>query len=189
MLTPIVINDAGFANKAKVILSPNFDSRPSKSNVNLIVIHNISLPPRIYEGNNIIDLFTNKLNPDDHEYFKSISNLKVSSHFLIRRDGSLFQFVSCLDRAWHAGESSWNQINNCNDFSIGIELEGTDDLPFEAVQYDRLAALTQCLRARYPLTAATGHSDIAPGRKTDPGPFFDWSRFKALAQWPMAPRD
>ena len=114
MLSPIVINDAGFANKAKIILSPNFDSRPSKSNIDLIVIHNISLPPRIYKGNSIIDLFTNKLNPENHEYFKSISDLKVSSHFLIRRDGSLFQFVSCLDRAWHAGESCWIQIGRAH---------------------------------------------------------------------------
>jgi len=178
MLTPIVINDAGFANKAKVILSPNFDSRPSKSNVNLIVIHNISLPPRIYEGNNIIDLFTNKLNPDNHEYFKSISNLKVSSHFLIRRDGSLFQFVSCLDRAWHAGESSWNQINNCNDFSIGIELEGSDYDAFETKQYISLKELIQSLINEYPIKDIVGHSDIAPSRKTDPGPYFEWDKIK-----------
>jgi AmpD protein len=178
MLDPIIINDAGFANKAKIILSPNFDSRPNKFNVNLIVIHNISLPPRIYGGNNIIDLFTNKLNPDDHEYFRSIASLKVSSHFLIRRDGSLFQFVSCLDRAWHAGESSWNQINNCNDFSIGIELEGSDYDAFEAEQYACLNELIQSLIKEYPIKDIAGHSDIAPSRKTDPGPYFEWSKIK-----------
>jgi len=180
MLTPIVINDAGFANKAKVVLSPNFDDRPSTSNVNLIVIHNISLPPRNYEGNNIIELFTNKLNPDDHEYFKSISNLKVSSHFLIRRDGSLFQFVSCLNRAWHAGESSWNEIKNCNDFSIGIELEGSDYDAFESKQYIGLQELIQSLINKYPIKDIVGHSDIAPSRKTDPGPYFEWDKIKKL---------
>mgnify|MGYP003329420080 FL=1 len=176
MLSPIVINDAGFANKAKIILSPNFDSRPSKSNIDLIVIHNISLPPRIYKGNSIIDLFTNKLNPENHEYFKSISDLKVSSHFLIRRDGSLFQFVSCLDRAWHAGESCWNQINNCNDFSIGIELEGSDYDTFETKQYSCLKELIQSLINVYPIKDIVGHSDIAPSRKTDPGPYFEWDK-------------
>lgn len=178
MLTPIVINDAGFANKAKVVLSPNFDDRPSTSNVNLIVIHNISLPPRNYEGNNIIELFMNKLNPDDHDYFKSISNLKVSSHFLIRRDGSLFQFVSCLNRAWHAGESSWNEIKNCNDFSIGIELEGSDYDAFESKQYIGLQELIQSLINKYPIKDIVGHSDIAPSRKTDPGPYFEWDKIK-----------
>ena len=181
MLSSLLINDAGFANRAKVILSPNFDNRPSKSNVNLIVIHNISLPPRTYGGNSIIDLFTNKLNPDDHEYFKSISNLKVSSHFLIRRDGSLIQFVSCLDRAWHAGESTWNQFNHCNDFSIGIELEGTDHTPFTEAQYLALLETVDVISAQYSditRNRIVGHSDIAPGRKTDPGSEFDWGRVK-----------
>ena len=180
MLSSILINDAGFANRAKVILSPNFDNRPSKSNVNLIVIHNISLPPRIYGGNNIIDLFTNKLNPDNHEYFKSISNLKVSSHFLIRRNGSLIQFVSCLDRAWHAGESSWNKENNCNDFSIGIELEGSDNDAFESEQYRCLQELIQSIVYHYPIKGIAGHSDIAPSRKTDPGPYFEWDKIKSI---------
>ena len=182
MLSSILINDAGFANRAKVILSPNFDNRPSKSNVNLIVIHNISLPPRIYGGNNIIDLFTNKLNPDDHEYFKSISDLKVSSHFLIRREGSLIQFVSCLDRAWHAGESTWNQVNNCNDFSIGIELEGSDYDIFESEQYRCLEKLIQSILKKYPIEAIAGHSDIAPSRKTDPGPYFDWEKIESCTE-------
>ncbi len=178
MLPTILINDSGFANKAKIILSPNFDNRPDKSKINLIVIHNISLPPGIYEGNSIIDLFTNKLKPDDHEYFKSIANLKVSSHFLIRRDGSLFQFVSCLDRAWHAGESSWNKINNCNDFSVGIEIEGSDFDAFEGKQYARLNELIQSLMDEYPIKDIVGHSDIAPTRKTDPGPYFEWDQIK-----------
>ena len=116
----------------------------------------------------------------------NVDGLKVSAHFVINRLGHITQFVSCDDRAWHAGASSFEGREQCNDFSIGIELEGTDDVPFEAVQYERLAALTDCLRGRYPLTAATGHSDIAPGRKTDPGPCFDWSHFSALAQWPAA---
>lgn len=178
MLNSILINASGFADKAKIILSPNFDKRPDKSNINLIVIHNISLPPGIYEGNNIIDLFTNKLRHDGHEYFKTIINLKVSAHFLIRRDGSLFQFVSCLDRAWHAGESSWNQINNCNDFSVGIELEGSDYDPFEAKQYACLNELIQSLINEYPIKDIKGHSDIAPSRKTDPGPYFEWDKIK-----------
>ena len=182
MLSSLLINDAGFAKQAEVILSPNFDNRPNKSNINLIVIHNISLPPRTYGGNSIIDLFTNKLNPDDHEYFKSISNLKVSSHFLIRRDGSLIQFVSCLDRAWHAGESTWNQFNHCNDFSIGIELEGSDYDIFEPEQYKCLEKLIQSILKKYPIECIVGHSDIAPSRKTDPGPYFDWTRIESYAE-------
>lgn len=182
MFSSLLINDSGFADQAKVILSPNFDNRPIKSNINLIVIHNISLPPRIYGGNSIIDLFTNKLNPDDHEFFKSISNLKVSSHFLIRRDGSLIQFVSCLDRAWHAGESSWNQVNNCNDFSIGIELEGSDYDIFEPKQYKCLEKLIQSILKKYPIECILGHSDIAASRKTDPGPYFDWIKIESYAE-------
>ncbi len=169
--------------------SPNFNERPSDTNISLLVIHNITLPPGQFGTPYITDLFLNQLDLSADPWFVNVEGLKVSAHFVIDRLGFITQFVSCDDRAWHAGASSFEGRGQCNDFSIGIELEGTDDLPFEAVQYDRLAALTQCLRARYPLTAATGHSDIAPGRKTDPGPFFDWSRFKALAQWPMAPRD
>ena len=179
MFNSILIDSSGFANKAQVILSPNFDNRPNKSNISLIVIHNISLPPGIYGGDNIIDLFTNKLNPDKHAYFESISNLKVSSHFLIRRNGSLIQFVSCLDRAWHAGESSWNKENNCNDFSIGIELEGSDNDAFESEQYRCLQELIQSIVYHYPIKGIAGHSDIAPSRKTDPGPYFEWDKIKS----------
>ena len=182
MLSSLLINDAGFAKQAEVILSPNFDNRPNKSNINLIVIHNISLPPGIYGGNNIIDLFTNKLNPDGHEYFKSISGLKVSSHFLIRRDGVLIQFVSCLDRAWHAGESTWNQVNNCNDLLIGIELEGSDYDSFESKQYKCLEKLIQSIVKQYPIESIVGHSDISPSRKTDPGPYFDWKKIELYTE-------
>lgn len=178
-LSSISINESGFADKAKIVLSPNFDQRSSKSIISLIVIHNISLPPGIYLGDNIIDLFTNKLNPSSHEYFQSVANLKVSAHFLIRRDGSLFQFVSCLDRAWHAGESIWNQLSNCNDFSIGIELEGSDYDAFEASQYLCLNILIQCLIYNYPIQNIVGHSDVAPSRKTDPGPYFMWDKIQS----------
>jgi AmpD protein len=169
--------------------SPNFNARPSDTVVSLLVIHNITLPPGQFGTPYIADLFLNQLDLSADPWFVNVEGLKVSAHFVIDRLGHITQFVSCDDRAWHAGASSFQGREQCNDFSIGIELEGTDDLPFEDVQYERLAVLTHCLRARYPLTAATGHSDIAPGRKTDPGPFFDWSRFNASAQWPMAPRD
>ena len=166
--------------------SPNFNERPSDTDVSLLVIHNITLPPGQFGTPYITDLFLNQLDTAADPWFVNVEGLKVSAHFVIDRLGHITQFVSCDERAWHAGASSFEGREQCNDFSIGIELEGTDDVPFEGVQYERLAALTQCLRARYPLTAATGHSDIAPGRKTDPGPFFDWSRFSTLAQWPQA---
>jgi AmpD protein len=168
--------------------SPNFNERPSDTAVSLLVVHNITLPPGQFGTPYITDLFLNQLDIAADPWFVNVEGLKVSAHFVIDRLGHITQFVSCDDRAWHAGASSFEGREQCNDFSIGIELEGTDDVPFEAVQYERLAALTQCLRARYPLTAATGHSDIAPGRKTDPGPCFDWSHFSALAQWPAARR-
>jgi AmpD protein len=164
--------------------SPNFNERPVGTAVSLLVIHNITLPPGQFGTPYIADLFLNQLDLSADPWFSNVEGLKVSAHFVIDRLGHTTQFVSCDKRAWHAGASSFVGREQCNDFSIGVELEGTDDLPFEDAQYERLAALTQCLRAHYPLTAATGHSDIAPGRKTDPGPFFDWSRFRALAQWP-----
>ena len=140
------------------------------------MIHNISLPPGQYGGDGVAELFTNRLNPEEHPYYRDIHQLRVSSHFFIRRDGELIQFVSCLKRAWHAGVSQWLGRERCNDFSIGIELEGDDYSPFEEAQYVALNQLLRALRAIYPITGVTGHSDIAPGRKTDPGPFFDWSR-------------
>lgn len=169
------IDDAGMASNAEYIASPNFDARP-ENEVTLIVIHNISLPPSQYGGNGIIELFTNCLNPDEHPYYADIYTRKVSSHFLIRRDGRLMQFVSCIDRAWHAGISNWNGRERCNDFSVGVELEGSDFEVFEAEQYKTLRALVGSITSAYPIQAIVGHSDIAPIRKTDPGPYFDWSQ-------------
>jgi AmpD protein len=166
--------------------SPNFNERPSGVAVSLLVVHNITLPPGQFGTPYIADLFLNQLDLSADPWFINVEDLKVSAHFVIDRLGHITQFVSCDDRAWHAGASSFEGREQCNDFSIGVELEGTDDVAFEDVQYERLAALTHCLRGRYPLTAATGHSDIAPGRKTDPGPYFNWSRFCVLAHWPLA---
>ena len=174
----IQINSKGICTEAKFIASPNVDARPSPEDISLIVIHNISLPPSQYGGNGVIELFTNQLNPDEHPYYAEIAHLKVSSHFFIRRDGELIQFASCNDRAWHAGESNWQGRERCNDFSIGIELEGSDFEAFEPLQYETLQTLIASIKARYPIQAITGHSDIAPGRKTDPGAYFDWTRIK-----------
>ena len=169
------INPAGICNEALFIASPNVDPRPDTGDIKLIVIHNISLPPNQYGGEGVIELFTNRLNPNEHPYYAEISHLKVSSHFFIRRDGQLVQFASCLDRAWHAGQSNWEGRERCNDFSIGIELEGSDFEAFEALQYEVLNSLINALKSTYPIQAITGHSDIAPNRKSDPGPHFDWS--------------
>lgn len=157
--------------------SPNYDARPPDTVIDLLVIHNISLPPGEFGGDWIDDLFHNRLDPTAHAYFAAIAAVRVSAHFLIRRDGCLIQYVSCTQRAWHAGVSSFMGRERCNDFSIGIELEGTDTTPFTRAQYHTLAACTRHIRARYPaitLERIVGHSDIAPGRKTDPGPMFDW---------------
>ena len=172
------INLHGICVEAIYIASPNIDARPLSTAVSLIVIHNISLPPNQYGGNGVIELFTNCLNPKEHPYYAEIAGLKVSSHFFIRRDGSLLQFASCNDRAWHAGVSNWLGREGCNDFSIGIELEGSDFEAFEPVQYETLKNLVSAIKECYPIEAITGHSDIAPGRKTDPGPYFDWSEVK-----------
>jgi AmpD protein len=174
------IDDSGRLDAARHVPSPNCDDRPAGAAVELLVIHNISLPPGEFGGAGIVDLFTNRLDPQAHPYYAAIAGLRVSAHFLIRRDGEVIQFVPCARRAWHAGVSSWCSRERCNDYSVGIELEGCDDRPFEAVQYERLVALTRALRARYPVAGIVGHSDIAPGRKTDPGPCFDWTRFRAL---------
>ena len=172
----IEIDPDGFANAAQLILSPNQDARPPATEVDMIVIHNISLPPHHYGGQGIMQLFTNQLDPQAHPYYAEIAQLKVSSHFLIRRTGELIQFVSCEQRAWHAGLSQWQGRERCNDFSIGIELEGSDIEAFEAEQYIILQMLIKALQKRYPIRHIVGHSDIAPGRKTDPGPFFDWQK-------------
>ncbi len=169
------INSQGIALGAHYIASPNHDARPDDSVISMVVIHNISLPPQQYGGNGVIELFTNRLDPDAHPYYQEIYQLKVSSHFFIRRDGSLIQFVPCSQRAWHAGASSWQGRERCNDFSVGIELEGSDDEAFEGAQYDTLNDLLTALKAQYEIQHIVGHSDIAPGRKTDPGPYFDWS--------------
>ena len=166
--------------QARQIPSPNHDARPAGTNITLVVVHAISLPPGQFGGDGIERLFTNRLDPGAHPYFATVATLKVSSHFLIRRDGALVQFVSCADRAWHAGVSAWNGRRRCNDFSVGIELEGTDENPYTAAQYAVLARLAKALRRRYPIADVVGHSDIAPGRKTDPGPAFDWARFRRL---------
>ncbi len=163
--------------------STNCDRRPPGSRVELLVIHNISLPPREFGGPWIEQLFQNRLDPAAHPYFAAIAHLRVSAHLLIRRDGTLLQFVPLYLRAWHAGVSSFQGRERCNDFSIGIELEGADDIPFPAVQYQTLVRVTRELQRRYRGIRPEhilGHSDIAPGRKTDPGPSFDWAEYRRL---------
>lgn len=174
------IGDDGVVAGVRYIASPNCDARPADAAIELIVIHNISLPPREFGGPGIIDLFLNRLAPQAHPYYAGIAQLRVSAHFLIRRDGELIQFVPCQQRAWHAGVSQWQGRSRCNDFSLGIELEGADDIAFEAAQYAQLRELLRALATRYPLRAVVGHADIAPGRKTDPGPAFVWPEIKNL---------
>jgi N-acetyl-anhydromuramoyl-L-alanine amidase len=174
------VDRAIFPGTIRFVPSPNFDERPAGCEINLLVIHNISLPPDEFGGDGVFDLFTNQLDPEAHSYYRSICGLRVSAHFLIRRDGETIQFVPCEKRAWHAGESCWQGRSRCNDYSIGIELEGSDSVPFADVQYNALAALTRALQKQYPITDIAGHSDIAPGRKTDPGPCFDWGRYRSL---------
>lgn len=171
------ISADGWCAQASRYDSPNFDARPEGALVELLVIHNISLPAGEFGGPHIADLFTNRVDFHAHPSFADLRGLEVSSHFLIRRDGRVLQFVGCGQRAWHAGASRFQGRDRCNDFSIGIELEGSDLVAFSTVQYEALAALTAALRARYPLTAVTGHEHIAPGRKTDPGPCFDWDLY------------
>jgi len=163
--------------------SPNSNERTKGSEVELLVIHGISLPPGEFGGRFIDDLFLNRLDPNAHPFFSEIAGLCVSSHILVRRDGQIIQYVPFHRRAWHAGVSEFNGRANCNDFSIGIELEGSDNVPYEPIQYRRLAALTRLLMSIYPAIThdrIKGHSDIAPGRKTDPGPEFDWDGFRYL---------
>ncbi|MEQ1773996.1 MAG: 1,6-anhydro-N-acetylmuramyl-L-alanine amidase AmpD, partial [Burkholderiales bacterium] len=163
------IADDGLLEGVRYIASPNCDSRPADAAIELIVVHNISLPPGEFGGPAIIDLFLNRLDPAAHAYYAETARLRVSAHFLIRRDGEIIQFVACAQRAWHAGVSHWQGRERCNDFSVGIELEGADEIPFEDAQYACLVSLIAALKARYPILAVAGHSDIAPGRKTDPG--------------------
>lgn len=165
---------------ARQLQSPNCDDRPAGSVVDLVVVHGISLPPGEFGGDGIIDLFMNRLDPSAHPYYATIAQLRVSAHFLVRRDGELIQFVPCAKRAWHAGESAWRGRSRCNDFSVGVELEGADDQPFADIQYAELAPLITALQRAYGALEIVGHSDIAPARKTDPGPCFDWQRLRRL---------
>ena len=174
-----MINKEGWLSEAEKHISPNFDERPINSEIKLIVIHNISLPPENFEPENVKKLFKNELDFESHEFFYTIKDLKVSSHFVIDRTGKIYQFVSVYDRAWHAGVSSFKNQENCNDFSLGIELIGSDNTPFEDNQYDALNKLIETLCSSFPKIKKeniVGHSEVAPGRKTDPGPFFDWSK-------------
>jgi N-acetyl-anhydromuramoyl-L-alanine amidase len=177
--TPRITPD-GLAEGVRYLASPNCDDRPARTAIELAVIHAISLPPGKFGGPHIEELFLNRLDPAEHPYFATVANLKVSAHFLVRRSGEVLQFVPCSKRAWHAGASSWRGRSHCNDFSIGIELEGCDELPFEDPQYEALGRLTNALQAEYPIVDLAGHSDVAPGRKTDPGPLFDWPRYFSL---------
>ena len=166
----------GLAEGIRYVASPNCDDRPPGAEISLLVLHSISLPPGEYGGDSIERLFTNCLDPEGLPYFREVCSLKVSAHFLVRRDGELLQFVPIHRRAWHAGASFWRGRERCNDFSIGVELEGTDEAPFEDRQYGELASLVRSLRIALPLRDIAAHSDIAPGRKTDPGTRFDWAR-------------
>ena len=167
------------------VISPNCDERPPGSGLDLIVVHGISLPPGVFGGTSIDDLFSNKLRACDHPYFEKIIDLRVSSHVLISRLGEATQYVPFEKRAWHTGESCYCDRTECNNFSVGIELEGTDDSAYESTQYEQLAELVRALRRAYPSLQdadIVGHSDIAPGRKTDPGDFFDWAILRGLLE-------
>jgi AmpD protein len=176
----LTLDAEGRAPLARYIESPNCDERPNDASITLCVVHGISLPPGEFGGSGIVDLFTNRLDASAHPFYASIANLRVSAHFVICRDGELLQFVPCEKRAWHAGVSSWQGRSGCNDFSVGIELEGTDRVPYAPAQYRMLARLLKALYRRYAFRHVVGHSDIAPGRKTDPGPAFDWLRLAQL---------
>lgn len=174
----IEIDALGWAAGVKRIESPNHDERPADEAVTLAVVHAISLPPDQFGGPGVIQLFRNTLNPTEHPYYQEIAHLRVSAHFLVRRDGELIQFVPTTRRAWHAGESCWRGRSRCNDFSVGIELEGCDTQAFEEIQYSVLSALLAGLARRHPIVSVMAHSEIAPGRKTDPGPRFRWERIE-----------
>ncbi len=174
----------GWWHAARACPSPNFGPRPEGTAIDLVVLHSISLPPGQYGGDEIERLFTNQLDWDAHPYFQQIRGMEVSAHFLVRRDGGLLQFVSCDQRAWHAGRSQWQGRDNCNDFSVGIELEGLEGELFEPAQYATLVPLMRALRSRYPIRHVAGHEHVAPGRKIDPGPGFDWARLQSALAWP-----
>lgn len=174
---------AGWWSRARRIDSPNFGPRPAGAEVTLAIVHSISLPPGVYGGDAIERLFTNRLDWDAHPYYAQIRGLEVSAHFLLRRDGELLQFVDVDARAWHAGRSHWRGRDNCNDWSVGIELEGLEGEGFEDAQYAGLARLLRALRRRLPLAAVVGHEHVAPGRKADPGAGFDWARLRGATGW------
>lgn len=175
--------ESGLLVEAKYSHSPNFDERPSDCDIDLLVIHGISLPPGEFGSDDVIAFFGNSLDASKHPYFETIAQMKVSSHLFIRRDGEIWQFVPFHRRAWHAGQSQFQARENCNDFAIGIELEGTDTLVYTSLQYQQLALVTVALMQAYPgitLERIVGHSDIAPQRKTDPGEAFDWDLYRQL---------
>lgn len=165
---------SGWLAMARHVPSPNFGPRPERMPIDMVVVHSISLPPGVYGGLEVEQLFTNQLDWSAHPYFEQIRGAEVSAHFYIRRDGELIQFVSVLDRAWHAGRSSWQGRDNCNDFSIGVELEGLEDHPFDPPQYETLQKLIMALKQQWPIATVVGHEHVAPGRKNDPGKAFDW---------------
>lgn len=173
----------GWWRGARAMASPNFGPRPVGAKVSLVVLHSISLPAGEYGGDAVARLFTNTLDPDAHPAFADLRGLQVSAHFFLRRDGALWQFVSCDERAWHAGVSSWRGRAQCNDYSIGIELEGLEGDRFETLQYDRLATLLRVLQKRYGRVDVAGHEHVAPGRKRDPGPGFDWHDLRKRLRW------
>lgn len=176
----------GWLLKAQPIPSANYGDRPAGTVPRLVVLHSISLPPGIYGGDAIERLFTNRLAIDQHPYFASLAGVEVSAHFLIRRNGRVQQFVACQRRAWHAGRSCWRGVDNCNDYSIGIELEGLEGSLFAPAQYAAVAALIRTLARRYPLREVAGHEHVAPGRKGDPGSGFDWWRLVRDLGWPRS---
>ncbi|MBE7367254.1 1,6-anhydro-N-acetylmuramyl-L-alanine amidase AmpD [Ramlibacter pallidus] len=176
--------DGGWYRFAHRIASPNFGPRPGGASIDLVVVHSISLPPGVFGGDEVQRLFTNTLDWDAHPYFQQIRGMQVSAHFFIRRDGALIQFVDCDARAWHAGPSRWRGRDNCNDDSVGIELEGLEGGSFEPAQYEALAVVCAALAERYPIRHVAGHEHIAPGRKNDPGAGFAWPLLQRELGWP-----
>ena len=183
---PSALFEDGWYRFARRLDSPNFGPRPEGAATDLVVVHSISLPPGTYGGDEVQQLFTNTLDWDAHPYFKSIEGMQVSAHFYVRRDGALWQFVSCDARAWHAGPSHWRGRDNCNDDSVGIELEGLEGEAFEPAQYEALVALAAAIAQHYPIRHIAGHEHIAPGRKQDPGAQFDWALLQRELAWPNA---
>jgi AmpD protein len=174
----VIVDGNGVLAGARFVASPNADERPGAEAPSLVVIHGISLPPREFGSDAVERLFTRRLDCAAHPYYAALEGLDVSSHLFVRRSGEVVQFVPCARRAWHAGASTWRGRERCNDYSVGIELEGADDVPYLEAQYLQLARVVAAIRERYPIVDVVGHEDIAPGRKTDPGPAFDWAHFR-----------